>query len=328
MVWKEDTERGSKKRKSSAARDEDGSDDDDDEWEEVEEDSDEDGEGEWEDVESDDNKVEEDGNEDGDESEGEWQDVDSDGDNADDDSEDGDDDEEEVEEEEEYDDDDDENDEDGEEQEVEGEVTEGAEASRKSISSSARPRVKIEAQRLLTSEDFALIAKLKAAQAARAKDPRNRKRVLNEEDNDDGADIMEDGEDGENETSKDILPEFAINPESLGPGMRTKKSTKIERMKNILEGRKERGKFEIGGHGGGLTNKEKERKKNFVMVRKGKRSVAAKVNKSNSDKRYEKMVHVSLYSVFLFFLCACNNSFFMLLQKEQFGRDKRKRRRT
>ena len=50
----------------------------------------------------------------------------------------------------------------------------------------------------------------------------------------------------------------------------------------------------VQGHKGGLTNKEKQRKKNFVMVRKGKRSVANKIRKSNSDVRYDKMKHVSL----------------------------------
>jgi hypothetical protein len=51
--------------------------------------------------------------------------------------------------------------------------------------------------------------------------------------------------------------------------MKTGKTSKIDRITNILEGRKEAGpKFEHDGHAGGLTNKEKLRKKNFVMVRK------------------------------------------------------------
>ena len=53
-----------------------------------------------------------------------------------------------------------------------------------------------------------------------------------------------------------------------------------------------------------MTHKEKERTKNYVMVRKGKKSVANKVRTSNSESRYKKM-H----------------------SKEQFGRERRKRRR-
>ena len=86
--------------------------------------------------------------------------------------------------------------------------------------------------------------------------------------------------------------------------MKSEKSSKIERIASILSGRKEK-KFDHEGHAGGLTNKEKERKKNFVMVRKGKKSIANKIRTSNSDTRYKKM-HA----------------------KEQFGRERRKRRRT
>ena len=71
-----------------------------------------------------------------------------------------------------------------------------------------------------------------------------------------------------------------------------------------MDGRKDK-KFTHEGHAGGLTNKEKERKKNYMMVRKGKSSVTAKLRKSNSDVRYEKM-HAT----------------------KQFGRERRKRRRT
>jgi hypothetical protein len=157
-------------------------------------------------------------------------------------------------------------------------------------------KTRIEAQRLLTAEDFALIAKLKAAQAARIRDPRSRKRA-HEESANDGDNLFGD----EDNEAKVELPDFAVDPEALGPGMRTKKATKIEKITKILEGRKD-SKFDLGGHGGGLTNKEKERKKNFVMVRKGKRSVASKINKSNSDKRYEKMVHVRPQLFFYFFV--------------------------
>ena len=48
--------------------------------------------------------------------------------------------------------------------------------------------------------------------------------------------------------------------------MKTGKTSKIDRITNILEGRKD-SKFEHNGHAGGLTNKEKLRKnKDFNWV--------------------------------------------------------------
>ena len=70
------------------------------------------------------------------------------------------------------------------------------------------------------------------------------------------------------------------------------KSTKIARMTKILEGRKDSA-WEHEGHKGGLTNKEKLRQKNFMMVRKGKREVANKIRTSNSAVRWNEMHRVS-----------------------------------
>ena len=127
--------------------------------------------------------------------------------------------------------------------------------------------------------------------------------------------------------------------------MKTGKSSKIDRITHILEGRKDT-KFEHDGHAGGLTNKEKLRKKNFIMVRKGKKSVNNKSRKAAGLDRHEKNTAVGLqiYSFLkdpsqqLFthyvvpfyhhFNSNCHILFFFVLQKEQFGRDKRKRRRT
>ena len=80
--------------------------------------------------------------------------------------------------------------------------------------------------------------------------------------------------------------------------------SKADRLERVVTSRKEL-KWEHNGHGGGLTNTEKKRQKNFMMVRKGKRSVVNKTNKSEGNVRWEKM-HA----------------------KEQMGREKRKRRRT
>lgn len=92
----------------------------------------------------------------------------------------------------------------------------------------------------------------------------------------------------EEDENKNSSAEFSIDPAALGAGMKTGKTSKIEKITNVLKGRKEV-RYEKEAHGGGLTNKEKERMKNFLMVRKGKRSVVHKVNKSNSTARWEKM---------------------------------------
>jgi hypothetical protein len=162
-------------------------------------------------------------------------------------------------------------------------------------------RNRLDARRVLTDADFALIGKLKAAQAERLLDPRYRtkgalahvaaKRKRQEEDDEEAA--------GANE--------FTVDPDSLAAGMRTGKTSKIERIMNVLEGRKDV-RFEHEGHAGGLTNKEKLRLKNYVMVRKGKRSVSGKINKSNGDVRYSKMKAVRAH-YFHYFLIAPHPNF-------------------
>lgn len=152
-----------------------------------------------------------------------------------------------------------------------------------SVESQKEVKQRLEARRFLTSEDFELIERLKAAQAARNKAS---KPVQNDEE------------------EPVLTMDGVVAPESLEPGVKMGKMSKAQRVMRILEGRKEN-KADLFGHGGGLTNKEKERKKNFVMVRKGKRSVAKKLQKSNSDARWDRK-----------------------RRRPQFGREKRKRRRT
>jgi hypothetical protein len=159
---------------------------------------------------------------------------------------------------------------------------------------------RIEAKRLLTSEDFALISKLREAQKKRMFYTKLRKqaivtnfRVL------DGTSVSHTLTKGDEElVESNESSAFAVDPETLGSGMSTQKTTKIERISKILSGRKEN-KFEPATHAGGLTNKEKERKKNFLMVRKGKTQVRSKIRKSNSDQRYEKMISVSFLFAYI-----------------------------
>ena len=124
-----------------------------------------------------------------------------------------------------------------------------------------------------------------------------------------------DEDDSDNDSDKDNHEnpnDYILNPEKIMPGGKLHKSSKIERLKQILSGRTEK-KFVNDGHAGGLTNKEKLRKKNYVMVRRGKRSVMNKGKRASSEKRTLKAKHVSiiilkfglpfnhLHEIFIFF---------------------------
>jgi hypothetical protein len=249
---------------------------------------------------------EDDGEDDDTDDEGEWEYVNDDEDEIVIDDESGEEDEvdeEEVEEEEDEDDDDgEEDDEEGSDDDDSASNNEAAEDDENVAQSSNKDRKRLDMTRVLSAEDFALLEKLKLAAAERAKDPKYRNKISIKDETEDGDALEDDGGDSKPDPSAN-LP-FNVEPTSLTPGMKVNKLTKIERISHVLKGRKE-SKWEHEGHAGGLTNKEKERKKNYVMVRKGKKSVANKIRKSNSEVRWDKM-H----------------------KKEIWGRDKRKRRRT
>lgn len=97
----------------------------------------------------------------------------------------------------------------------------------------------------------------------------------------------EDSDSDEANDSDEDGPEYRVDPSYLLPQGRMHKATKIERLKQILSGRVDK-RFDHEGHAGGLTNKEKERKKNYVMVRRGKRSVAMKKRTSVQERRWRK----------------------------------------
>ena len=159
------------------------------------------------------------------------------------------------------------------------------------------PSPRIDMTRVLTAENFALLEKLKSANFERNSKLTSRRRsnvssaqeAAQEDDDGNGANVNN-----------------FITSGDIAPAIRNR-SSKIERITAVLEGRKEN-RFEKEKHPGGLTNKEKLRNKNYVMVRKGKKSVSSKINKSNSDKRYDQNVAGKR-------------------KKEIYGRDKRKRRR-
>jgi len=198
---------------------------------------------------------------------------------------------------------------DGEEEEEEMEVEAEPVTEENTVVSRAKQltsiRGRLDARRVLTSEDFQLLAKLRASQAERAMDPRFRsKKALLITDSTQLLKRKREQADEDNAEEGAVVSEYAVDPLSLAPEARAEKTSKIDRIVNMLTGRKET-RWEHEGHAGGLTNKEKLRKKNFVMVRKGKRAVAGKIRTSTSQQRTAKAK-----------------------QGEQMGRDRRKRRRT
>jgi len=152
-------------------------------------------------------------------------------------------------------------------------------------------RGRLDARRILTDSDFSLLEKLRAAQAARSLDPRHRSKKSAQLV--DSSAALKRKRDADEENDQDtVLVDYAVEPGSLAPSSRGEKASKIDRIMHMLDGRKEK-RFEHEGHKGGLTDKEKLRLKNFVMVRKGKRSVSGKIRKSNSQTRHDKRESVS-----------------------------------
>lgn len=152
-------------------------------------------------------------------------------------------------------------------------------------------RGRLDARRMLTDSDFSLLEKLRAAQATRSLDPRHRSKKSAQLV--DSSAALKRKRDADEENDQDaVLVDYAVEPGSLAPSSRGEKASKIDRIMHMLDGRKEK-RFEHEGHKGGLTDKEKLRLKNFVMVRKGKRSVSGKIRKSNSQTRHDKRESVS-----------------------------------
>lgn len=165
-------------------------------------------------------------------------------------------------------------------------------------------RGRVDARRVLTEADFALLEKLRAAQAERLLDPRNRSRksgLLG----DSSAALKRKREEDDIEEGAAATAAYSVDASALAPGTRAEKTSKIDRIMHVLDGRKDAKRFEHEGHAGGLTNKEKLRKKNFVMVRKGKRAVTHKLRKSNSQVRHDKRESVRQKHQLVARFCVC-----------------------
>jgi len=122
---------------------------------------------------------------------------------------------------------------------------------------------RIDVQRILTPKDFERIEQLKLEMAEMKKNPKNRsrKRQRAEESDSDS----DDDEDGQHYSGGGITPGVVVNPEDLEGYSKKRRQNVEERLKSVLEGRE---KWQHNGKsGGGSTNKEKSRHKNYTMMR-------------------------------------------------------------
>lgn len=77
--------------------------------------------------------------------------------------------------------------------------------------------------------------------------------------------LAEGAEGEEEEEERGVGDGTVVRPEDLEGYKKRRRASKVERLMKIVGGKSS---FEHTGHRGGLTNAEKERKKNFVMVRR------------------------------------------------------------
>lgn len=159
---------------------------------------------------------------------------------------------------------------------------------------------RVEAQRVLSSEDFAQIKRLKKRFEEARRDPR---RVREGGKEGAGMGKVEGGkeqvllmmaggkkrgreaEEEEGEGDEGGM-EGRMKPEDLEGYKKRKRACKEERLMKIVAGKSA---FEHAGHAGGLTNTEKKRKKNYMMVRKGKRSVFSKLRDTQQERKIRKV---------------------------------------
>jgi hypothetical protein len=119
---------------------------------------------------------------------------------------------------------------------------------------------RIDVQRILTPKDFERIEQLKQEMAEMKKNPKMRAQKRQRAESDSDSDEEEFSISGGG-----ITPGVVVKPEDLEGWSKKRRSTVEDRLKSVLEGRDKW--VHNGKSGGGSTNKEKERKKNYTMVR-------------------------------------------------------------
>eukprot|EP00548_Thalassiothrix_antarctica_P006137 CAMPEP_0194136088 /NCGR_PEP_ID=MMETSP0152-20130528/6120_1 /TAXON_ID=1049557 /ORGANISM="Thalassiothrix antarctica, Strain L6-D1" /LENGTH=824 /DNA_ID=CAMNT_0038832595 /DNA_START=77 /DNA_END=2551 /DNA_ORIENTATION=+ len=133
----------------------------------------------------------------------------------------------------------------------------------------------VSSNRIFSSAEFAKMRKLVEREKRFKRDPREaarRKRAIARGEDYD-VDISSDS-DSEDEA---IHIAGAVNPTEIMADSKRKRQSKAERLQSILTGRE---KFEFKTHGGGSTNTEKKRGKNFLMT---KYSLAARIKRGRKE---------------------------------------------
>jgi len=173
------------------------------------------------------------------------------------------------------------------EEEVDGNKDEGSQKGNGQQEVKKDVRQRIDALRSLSADDFERIRLLKKQKEAEERDPRLRaakKRKLRQIAEKQGVTEEQlEMEELSEEEEEQIADGLVVEPAHLEGYRKRRKANLEERLESVLKGRM---KFKRNTHGGGLTNNEKKRKKNFVMVRKGSSRVSGKL--ANSEKQVKK----------------------------------------
>merc|ERR1712166_1280431 len=131
-------------------------------------------------------------------------------------------------------------------------------------------KAQISSTRIFSAGDFVKMKKLVEREERARRDPREaarRKRAIARgEEFDELSEDDFDSDDGDSED--EVRIKGAVNPDMIMPEAKRKRKSKAEKLQKILSGRDA---FETKMRAGGSTNTEKERKKNFLMTKSGRR---------------------------------------------------------
>jgi len=130
-------------------------------------------------------------------------------------------------------------------------------------------KMDVSSNRIFSAAEFEKMRKLVEREERAKRDPREaarRKRAIAK-----GEDLDEfsDDDSGMDSDEDDIRIAGAVNPTDIMALAKKKRMSKAEKLKKIISGRD---KFESNERGGGSTNIEKERKKNFLMSKNSRRA--------------------------------------------------------
>ena len=126
----------------------------------------------------------------------------------------------------------------------------------------------VSSTRVFTAADFVKMRKLVEREERARRDPREaarRKRALARGDGFEELSGDDDSDDSDEEDQ--IHVKGAVNPDDIMALAKKKRQSKADKLQKILAGREA---FESKERGGGSTNTEKQRRKNFLMTKSSK----------------------------------------------------------